>query len=77
MKRKIFGGAALSALCAVASAQTAPSVTLYGLIDVAVESISNGGTPGINLVRGAPGSNPAAGASQTGVVAGLRHSFRS
>jgi predicted porin len=55
MKRNLLGGAALSTLCALAGAQTTPampsSVTLYGLIDVAVESISNVGTPGTTLVR--------------------------
>jgi predicted porin len=51
MKRNLVGGAALSALCALASAQTTSSVTLYGLIDVALENISNVGTPGFNLVR--------------------------
>lgn len=55
MKRNLMGGAALATLCALAGAQTAPaatsSVTLYGLIDVAVESINNVGASGINLVR--------------------------
>lgn len=51
MKRNLIGGAALSALCALAGAQTTSAVTLYGVMDVAVESISNVGPSGINLVR--------------------------
>lgn len=51
MKKELCAAAVLSGLCAVSSAQTAPSVTLYGLIDVAVESISNVGSPSFNLVR--------------------------
>ncbi|MES2944216.1 MAG: porin, partial [Pseudomonadota bacterium] len=63
MKKKTFGGLALSALsafCAIASAQTLPSVTLYGLIDVAVERVSNVGASGTSLVRvpGNTGSLP-------------------
>jgi predicted porin len=41
----------------------------------ALGQIANDGTLAISVSGGAPGSNPAAGASQTGVVAGLRHSF--
>lgn len=51
MTKKIFGGVALSAFCAIASAQTVPAVTLYGLIDVALERVSNVGASGISLVR--------------------------
>lgn len=67
----------------------AQSVTLFGLVDAALERVSNIGPGGASLMRlpsltgalalsvsaGAGGSNPAAGASQSAVAAGIRHSF--
>jgi predicted porin len=41
----------------------------------ALGHISNEGALAISVSGGAPGSNPAAGASQTGLVMGLRHAF--
>lgn len=37
--------------------------------------ISNGGTLNLSVSAGAAGSNPAAGASQTGLMIGMRHAF--
>lgn len=37
--------------------------------------ISNNGTLNLSVSAGAPGSNPAAGASQTGLMVGMRHAF--
>ena len=57
------------------AARAAYSLSKRTAIYATIGHIANGGASALSVSAGAPGSNPLPGAAQSGIAAGLRHSF--